>query len=150
MIDIKVEPWSILTALDRGLCVRHWQEIAHHQDKIPLSPDWERYRKMAEAGVIHLTTARDAGILVGYLVYFVVPHLHYSKSITALSDVLYLAPEYRLGTTGIRLLKVAEVSLRALGVQRVIQNVKVDHDWSPILLRQGYTLFERVYSKLLE
>lgn len=147
--EIKVEPWSAITAEDRKLCQRHWEEIAHNKEKIKLDPDWERYDEMGKRGVLHLTTARRDGVLVGYVIYFLVYHVHYRKSLTAIADVLYLVPEERFGRTGIRLLEQSEASLKGMGVQRVVQNVKVDHDWSPILTRLGYKPFERLFSKLL-
>lgn len=148
-LTIRVEPWSALTEEDRLLCVEHWEEIAPHKATIPLAPAWDRYAKMAEAGVVHLTTARDGTRLVGYAVYFTVPHIHYASSLTAFADVLFMRPEFRHGATILRLLKVAETSLRGMGVQRVIQNVKVNKDWGVILTRQGYQHFENVYQKLL-
>lgn len=147
-VEIKVEPWSVLTPEDKKLCERHWEEIAHNKDKIKLDPDWERYEGMAKAGVLHLTTARREGVLVGYVVYFLVYHVHYRKSLTAIADVLYLVPEERLGRTGIRLLQQSEESLKGMGVQRIIQNVKIDKDWSPILTHLGYKPFERLYTKV--
>jgi GNAT superfamily N-acetyltransferase len=66
-----------------------------------------------------------------------------------MSDVLYLAPEYRKGTTGIRLMKTAEEELVKLGVQRIVQNVKLTNDWGSILERMGYKPFERIYTKVL-
>lgn len=88
--------------------------------------------------------------MVGYQVYIVTPHLHYKSSLTALSDVLYLAPEHRQGTTGIRLMKAAEEALVKRGVQKVVQNVKLKNDWGLILERMGYSPIERIYAKMLK
>ena len=133
----------------KTLTVRHWEEIAHNKELIKLDPDWEMYRILGAKGVIHFTSARKDGELVGYQVYSVMPHMHYKSSLTASSDVLYLAPEYRKGRTGIRLMQAAEKNLKALGVQRVLQNVKLSNDWGAILEMLGFTPFERIYSKLL-
>lgn len=147
--EIGVERWHKAQPEVAELCVRHWAEIAKNRDIIELAPDWDKYSKMSDAGLLHLTTARQYGLLVGYMLYIVMPHLHYSKSLTAFADVLYLMPECRQGTTGIRLLKVAEESLRGMCVQRVMQNVKPSNDWSLILTRMGYTEFETIYQKIL-
>lgn len=149
-VAVAVEPWSVLTDEDKSLCERHWYEIAHNRETIPLKPDWGKYKRMADAGIIHLTTAREDGKLIGYLVYIVSHHLHYSTSLTAYADVLYLVPEKRSGSgVGLRLIRFAEKDLKLKGVQRVLQNVKVDNDWSPILCFLGYKPFETIYSKLL-
>ena len=145
----KIEEWRKCQKDIEKLCVRHWQEIAHNKDFIKLDPDWEKYQKLADAGMMSVTTARDGVILAGYQIYFVMPHMHYKQSLTAMSDVLFLAPEYRRGTAGIRLMKTAEEELVKLGVQRIVQNVKLTNDWGPILERMGYKPFERIYTKIL-
>ncbi len=132
------------------LCVRHWEEIALNKGAIALDPDWDRYAQLEALGALVLATARAAGELVGYQIFLVTPHLHYRRSLTALSDVVYLAPEHRLGTAGIRLMRCAEAELKRRGVQRVVQNVKLHTDWGRVLERMGYAPIERIYSKLLE
>lgn len=99
--------------------------------------------------MLSVATARLDGELVGYQVYIITPHLHYKSSITAMSDILYLAPEHRLGRLGLKLMQHAESELKARNVQRVIQNVKLSNDWGRILERMGYKPFERIYAKLL-
>lgn len=143
------EPWARCQAEIATLCVRHWEEIAHNKEFIKLDPDWPKYAALDAAGMLSVTTARDGAELVGYQIYFVMPHMHYKQSLTASSDVLYLAPERRNGTAGIRLMRCAEEALEKLGVQRVVQNVKLANDWGQILERMGYTPFERIYTKIL-
>ena len=149
MITYQQETWDKFQPDFERLCVRHWEEIAHNKDLIPLSPDWNVYQGLANAGMLHATAAREEGELVGYQIYIVTPHPHYKTSLTANSDVLYLAPERRQGMTGIKLMKAAEANLKAIGVQRVLQNVKFSNDWGAILDRMGYSPFERIYSKIL-
>lgn len=151
-VHVQVESWASAYPEASKLCRRHWEEIAGNKDTIPLSPRWDRYEAMDKLGLLHITTARDEtsdGKMLGYLLYIVMPHLHYSTSLTALGDVLYLVPEARLGTTGIRLIKIAEDSLKGRGVQRILQNVKLAHDWGPILKRMGFTEFETIYQKVI-
>lgn len=150
MITFQTEPWSDFEEEGAALCVRHWEEIALNKDAIKLDPDWQRYRRIDAEGLLSVTTAREEGKLVGYQVYIVTPHLHYKSSLTALSDVLYLAPEHRQGTTGIRLMKAAEEALVKRGVQKVVQNVKLKNDWGLILERMGYSPIERIYAKMLK
>lgn len=145
-----IERWEDCQPEIAQLCVLHWEEIALNRDSIPLAPDWERYEALANLGMVETAVARDEdGQLVGYQVYFVMPHMHYKTSLTAMSDVLFLAKEHRKGMTGIRLMKCAEQRLKERGVQRVIQNVKLHSDWGLILERLQYKPFERLYAKLL-
>lgn len=150
-MQIATETWSEAQPDIEVLCVRHWEEIAHNKSLIPLDPDWEKYKQLEAAGMLSVTTARDdVGALVGYQVYLITPHLHYRSSMTAMSDILYLAPEHRQGRLGINLMKHAEQELRNRNVQRVMQNVKLSNDWGRILERLGYKAFERIYAKILE
>lgn len=145
-----IEPFLEAQPEVARLCVRHWEEIALNKGAIALDPDWERYALLDGAGAIVLATARARREMVGYHLFLVSPHLHYRRSLTALSDVVYLAPEHRLGMAGIRLMRCAEAELRRRGVQRVVQNVKLHTDWGRVLERMGYAPIERIYSKLLE
>ena len=145
-----IEPFSAAQPEVARLCVRHWEEIALNKGAIALDPDWERYAVLDSMQAIVLATARAEGDLVGYQIFLVSPHLHYRSSLTALSDVVYLAPEHRFGMAGIRLMRCAEAELRRRGVQRVVQNVKLHTDWGRVLERMGYAPIERLYSKLLE
>lgn len=52
--------------------------------------------------------SRGSGILAGYAAYFLTPNLHYRSRLVAEADVFYLAPEYRRGLAGLRLLQAAE------------------------------------------
>jgi len=148
-ISIQIEDWRFVQPDLAVLCIRHWEEIAHNKDLIALEPDWDRYQLMSDAGMLSVTAARNDSELIGYQVYIINNHLHYKSSKTALSDILYLAPEYRQGTLGIRIMKTAEEELKRLGVQRVMQNVKLANDWGVILERMDYKPFERIYTKIL-
>src|SRR2546425_11802221 len=103
---------------------RHWEEIARFKD-IPLAPDRDKYEAIEAAGCFHAFTARENGKLIGYVGFFVGPHMHYSGSVQATQDVLYVAPEHRRGRVGIRLIFFASDALRAEGVQTEQHHVKV-------------------------
>jgi GNAT superfamily N-acetyltransferase len=129
------------------LLLAHWREIAHFKD-IPLAPDFSRYRRAEEHGVLRIFTAR-AERLVGYAIYAVETALHYSGSLQASQDTLYLDPRYRLGRTGLKLIEFADESLRAEGVQVVHQHATVAHDFGPVLEHLGYELVECRYARRL-
>ena len=50
------------------LLEKHWLETEPNQETILLNPDWEQYALLDLAGILHIFTARNEGILVGYLV----------------------------------------------------------------------------------
>lgn len=129
------------------LLLRHWEEIALKDLNGPLDVDVQMYRNLDAAGVLHITTARDDGNLVGYAVYFLTPNLHYRSLLTADADVFFLVPEYRRGLTGLHLLKAAERALSSSGVTVVMQKTKVAHDCGALFRRMGYAHVENLWMK---
>lgn len=125
----------------------HWREIAHYQD-ILLEPDWESYKKCEEQGFLRVYTARNAGLLVGYGVYFVRYNLHYRSSLQASQDILFIHPDFR-GRGG-RFIAYCDAQLREEGVQAVYHHVKAAHNFGPLLERMGYALVDLIYAKRLD
>lgn len=131
------------------LLERHYCEIAHYPD-ITLNPDYERYAQAERLGMLQIYTARDFETLVGYAIYFVAPALHYKDSIQGIQDILFVLPDYRLGSIAWRLLEFSEKHLSALGVQVVRQHMKAAHSFEPLLARRGYELEDLIYVKRLD
>ena len=129
------------------LICRHWEHIALDKDTIPLKPDWDVYKNLQDLGKLNITTAREAGELVGYAVYIVAQSLHYSEEVFADADIFWLSPEHRKGTAGMRLFKHAEASLKDSGVTKVFNKVKLHFDVGRVFERMGYQPIERVYAK---
>lgn len=149
MIQIKLEPAEALFEEIRPLLEAHWEEIALDKAEIKLDPDWDKYAELARNGSLRVITVRDVGELVGYAAFFIVPHMHYRTSLTALSDIFFLRKEYRLGATGLKLFRVAEEELAKLGVQKLYVTHKTHLDVGVIFRRLKYNLIEHTYSKLL-
>jgi len=153
----------------------HWREVAAFPD-IPLEPDRERYAVLEANGALACFTAREAhdGMwtmhhsdktgehsttplsppLVGYALYVVAPNLHYSSSLQAVQDVIYLDPSMRGTGVGYRFIKYCDEQLTTMGVQVVMQHLKAKLDakmgFSRLLERQGYELTDLVYAKRLD
>lgn len=140
-----VDCWDEMKDLFR----EHYEEIAFYKD-IELDPDEDAYVKLAARGLLRIYTVRDAGALVGYVMFLVRPNPHYRRSLNAVQDVLYLKPEYRRGRTGVTLIRVAETRLRAEGVQVVYHHVKRTNRVGQLLARLGYELVDEVYAKRLD
>ena len=105
---------------------------------------------MQNAGKLRVFTARDAGRLVGYAVFTVDFAVHYSTSLQAIQDVLFLLPAYRNAGNGGQLISYCDHVLRGEGVQCVIQHVKRAHDFGPLLSVLGYEPIETIYVKRLD
>ena len=92
------------------LIAGHHLEISRFKD-LELRPDWESYSKLSDAGVLRTYTARDNGKLVGYAIFVVQKHPHFSGSTQASEDLLYLEPSMRLGRIGLDFLKWCDQEL---------------------------------------
>lgn len=127
----------------------HFAELAS-DPSIPLNPDYDTYNRLADAGIIHVVTVRNDSNLIGYHIAMVYPHLHYAQSLTAHTDIYYIAKPYRKGYTGIRLFKFVEDDLKSFGVGRIYTSTKTDSDKGIIFNRLGYSKKEVVYTKVLK
>ena len=148
MIEYTVaDPATFIDEL-KGLLPEHYDELCVTKD-FPLRPDYVAYGKLCVAGMLRCIVARADGVLVGYALFIVSPHLHYSTCKTAFEDIYFLKKEYRLGRTGIRLFQFAETALRADGVNRIIMHTKIHLDNSKLFEYLGYKLTDKLYTKLL-
>jgi GNAT superfamily N-acetyltransferase len=133
----------------KPLLEQHFSEIAHYPD-IPLNVNHEAYLRMESTGSLRIYTIRMACTLVGYAIFTVSHSLHYSGSLQAKQDVLYLDPSYRKGRTGWRFIEWCDAQLKAEGVQVVYQHVKAAHNFGPMLERIGYELVDCLYGRRLD
>jgi L-amino acid N-acyltransferase YncA len=132
----------------------HWDELAVHKDQMRLDPDFDRIVQLDEAGLFRIWAARDEGQLVGYLAFFVQPHLHYRSTLTAVEDLFLLAKPYRRGLTGYRMFTTAIDALRELGVKRVICHSKVHFETErggldKFFQRLGFIHTDNFWSRML-
>lgn len=133
----------------KPLLERHWEEIAVNKDVIKLNPDWDAYAELEWNGNLKIFTARDDGKLIGYFVVIVRKHIHYKDHLFAANDILFVAPEFRKGTTGTKLIKFAEKCLKEDGVSVLVVNTKRHKPFDKLLDWLGFNHVENVYSKLL-
>lgn len=131
-----------------ALFVKHWEEIAFYKD-IALSPDVEAYNRLESVGGLRCFTVREAGKLIGYVVFLVRRHMHYDI-LCAAQDVLFVDLEYRKGMVGYRLIRYAEERLRAEGVTLITQHVKKSNNVGRLLERMGYQEMDAIYAKRID
>lgn len=120
--------WEKFAAIAREIIPlwhRHWAEIALDKERISLDPDFEQYYRLDTEGILRVLTVRVGGELVGYSFSLIGPHLHYRSTRTAHTEMFWLAPEYRSGWTGVRLLRLTRKGLKQLGVKLHTINIKL-------------------------
>jgi GNAT superfamily N-acetyltransferase len=147
MVTFAVEPWAQFQLEAEPLWARHWEEIALDKDAIKLKIDYRAYDQMDAMGMVHVVVARDAGQIIGYHLSFVRAHFHYADSLTAYTDVFWIAPECRKGRVGIALFQFVEKTLKARGVERMFSACKLHKDVGKLFERLGWKETERLFTK---
>lgn len=150
MLTFQVERWRDVFPEIEPLTPAHWEEMALDRDLVKIDMDVERYAKLDEMNMIHVTTVRDDGNLAGYVICFIVTHMHYrSAGEMALADMYWLKPEYRRGFAGIRLFQTMERSLKERGIVRAHMSCKVHQDHTKLFQFLGWTLTDFTFGKVL-
>lgn len=144
-VELVSDNWAEVAPLLQA----QYLEVAHYQD-IPLDPDVALYTALERDGQLRCYTARCDGALVGYALFLVRHALHYKGSLQAMQDVLFLAKGYRVGATGINLIRFSEQQLAAEGVQVVYHHAKLTNRVGDLLTFMGYDLVDRIYAKRLD
>jgi len=149
MLRIQTETWTAIDQEIEEVAGFHWDELALDKLLFERDLDHERYLKMDELGMMHVVTARDENKLVGYIVCFVMPHLHYKSSgLTALADMYFLMRQYRNGA-GVRMFMEMERGLKAKGVIRAHMSCKVHENHTKLFEAMGWDLTDLTFSKVL-
>lgn len=149
MITYQVENWFACKSKMEWLFPLHWEEVATYKDKIKLNINDEEYGALAANNNLHIVTVRDGVKIVGYHWSFVRYHSRFKDSLTAITDVFFLHPDYRKGRNGIDLFKFVEKTLKELGVKRMITSSKINHDKSKIFDYLKWDRQEIVYTKYI-
>lgn len=138
---------TVVDQLQR-LAEREYEEVGQ-KDLDALNVDWARYRELDAAGKIATFIARRDRAIVGYAVFVVQTHIHYQDALVAANSAVYVVPEARAGRVVLKLLRYAEIGLKAQGVKKVYYHVKREKDFGRLLEHLGYQDAERMFAKVL-
>jgi hypothetical protein len=135
----------------KALLGTHYEELALNKDKVPLMPQWGIYAQREQAEQLVYVTLRSAGELIGYVIMFVAPGLHYQTCLTAHMDILFVRPDRRDASAKgvLMMLDLLENELRRRGVQRWFMGTKLHKDIGAIFKRRKFEAVEMTYSKWL-
>lgn len=140
---------SIKACLEESkpLLQKHWDEISHYKD-IPLDPDYDQYLKLEELGITRMFSARTKeGMLVGYALFLIRPHIHYKTCIMAYQDIIFIDPSRR--GIGMFFIQFCDEELKKEGINVVSQHVKNKFNFGPMLEKIGYELMDLIYVRRL-
>ena len=127
----------------------HYSEISLLKD-YDLRPDYSKYFAIHQQDNLKVILCKDEQKIIGYIIFFIGKHLHYIDCLLASEDIYYLKPEYRKGRIGIKMFKFAEQYLKSIGVNMIRYGTKVHFDNSSLFEYLGYSLTEKVYTKMLK
>jgi GNAT superfamily N-acetyltransferase len=147
MITCHVESFEERLEELKTLLPAHYKELALNQDKVPLSPQYHVYIEREHQGSLLFVTLRDSGEMVGYLIGFIAPGLHYQTCLTCITDIFYVRQDKRGSRAGVKLLKFVEEELKRRGVQRWFIGSKKHKDASPLFEYMGMKEVETTHSK---
>jgi hypothetical protein len=133
----------------QALAEREYDEVGQ-KDLERLNVDWARYGELDAARKLATFIAKRDGVIVGYAVFVVQTHIHYQDALVAANSAVYAAPEVRAGRVVLKLLRFAEMGLKAQGVQKIYYHVKREKDFGRLLGRLGYQDVERMYAKVVQ
>lgn len=140
------EPFAPFLEEVMPLLPAHYAELALDQDKVPLSPQYDIYLERDRRGEVFCIAMRDAGELVGYLIAFKAPGLHYSTCLTLTTDIFWLRPDHRGKGGGTILFDAVKREAKRQGVQRFFVGSKVHLDASWLFEKLGMTKVETYFS----
>ena len=109
--------------------------------------DLSAYRRAQEEGRYDMYIVRDEGKVIAYLAYNYVPNPHHNNMMFAISDMVYVRPDYRGKYVLSKMMNVAEADFKRRSIKYAVMAVRPDHDFGPFLERQGYTVKDVVYGK---
>lgn len=147
MISLQIESWDEFWGSGAQLTYNSYNETG---EGLEFNPDTEAYSRLYDQGRLVILTVRDDGAMIGYLITVVIAHLHSRMIKSAFEEGLYLAPEYRKGTLGIRVIKFMEEVLKSLGVRRVYYTNRPQRDLSKLYARLGAKCVAEQWAKNLE
>lgn len=102
----------------------------------------EILRELSKSGNVHVTTIRDKGVLVGYVLSVLTKrHIQYNASVSQVIG-MYLKPEHRKGLNGMRLMKCDEINMKRLGVQEMNGGFTMSKDLLTLFKRRKWSPME--------
>lgn len=106
------EKFSDIASELRYLVLRQQAEVGENFE--PFDPNWSAYFAREREGDLAAWTARtiDSNVLIGYILWVTFRGLHSGSTRFANADLVYLAPEWREGMTGYKLLKTGIAAIR--------------------------------------
>lgn len=129
-----------------SLFIEHWKENESNLSSSAPVPMIDAYKSLEDSGYLVAFGAFDDDEMIGYCIAFVLPHLHYGF-MYGNHDVLFLRKDYRVGSTGLKLINRVEKKCKEMGAKFMLWHSKPNTTMDSLLIRTGAKLEETVYMK---
>jgi GNAT superfamily N-acetyltransferase len=154
MISAQIEVLDAETLNEaKPLLPNHYDELSEHkQAGIPLDPQFDLYLARSAAGQVIYVTLRERGALIGYLVSFVAPGMHYRGCLTCTTDIFYVTPDLRGLHGGALLFDAWKKECSRRGVKLMQIGIKTRHAKyaGPLLEAAGFQATELMFWQFLD
>lgn len=138
MIEYSLVPLHLILDDLKEVTPRHHKEVSDE----PLNIDWDTYKQAGETGQAVAVTARDNGILVGYIIFTLSRNLRFMHVIEASSSGWYVEKEYR---NKVDMISKADEFLKNAGIHET--SFTVTSEVGSLLHRKGYGMKYQVWEK---
>ena len=128
----------------------YMSEVAAPFHEFPADPDWMLYRSLQEGGRLRIVVGRnDRGQMKAFAVVVLGPHAHYA-CIYGTVPLLFLHPDYRKGSEGMRLVRLAERAAEKAGAQLLMTHGGMHNGVYRLFEGMHYQDFGKYYVKVLK
>lgn len=127
----------------------NYDETGQLQDTVPLDVDWDGMFNYEAHGSLLSFALRIDGKMIGYAIFLLTPTLHARSTMHAISDVIFIAKEYRQGLVGLKFIEYCEAYAKQCGAKVSHLIMKADPRLARILERTNHRIFEVTYMKVL-
>lgn len=147
MIELRTFSYKEQLPHLQELFVEHWEEIASDKQSRQLNPANEYFIALEEVNHLLCVGVFDGDKIVGYSVNVLAPDTHDCTKLLCMNDALYLSPNYRQGTRGIRLIKETEKQAKNRGIYGVLWHAKPNTSLDLLLDKMNYNVKDLLYIK---
>lgn len=147
MITYQVETYESTKDEVEDVTRDHWNEVPFGPwGDIGLDINHPQYDMMEQMGSLRVFTARDDGVIIGYLVIVAAAMLHHKEHWHATDDVIYVAPDYRGSDVFNTLVSMAVEECKRVGIHFFTLSVNPNYDFSSVMEKMGWVLTEKAYT----
>jgi hypothetical protein len=139
--DNLIEEMSLMTEL-------YMTDVAAPFHAFPADPDWALYKGLQDAGRLRIIVGRnDRRQVKAFAVVVLGPHAHYA-CIQGTVPLLFLHPDYRCGSEGMRLVRLLEKAAEEAGAQIIVTHGGMHNGVYRLFEGMHYQDFGRYYVKI--